>query len=80
MTTKLEYLLQRYHEVKALRDRTANQIAGIIGDDRWLMRRNIPGYAIMYVSQWMGHCRTLAALDHDIRCERQNPPREMVVH
>ena len=57
--TKLEYLTARWHEVKALRDRKANEIAQLTSDGDWLMRRDIPGYAIIKVSQYVGHCRIL---------------------
>jgi hypothetical protein len=79
--TKLEYLTARYHEVKVMRDRKANEIAQLIGDDRWLMRRAIPGHAIGLVEQWMGYGRTLAALHQDIRREQRSPcPTQLTLH
>ena len=77
--TNLEYLVQRWREVKALRDRTANQIARITGHADWMLSMELPGSAMPLVVRWMGYSRTLAALDQDIRCERRNSLTLMIL-
>ena len=75
MTTKLEYLTARYHEVSRLRDQAANKIAHLVGYGPW-RRHVLPGSA---VERWMEHCNTLAALRRDIERERYSPPTTMVL-
>jgi hypothetical protein len=80
MTTKLEFLMKRWHEVKRLRDQKAAEIAALTGDEHWVLRKNIPGAAIYPISQWVGLCRLFASVSADIERERQNAPTEMVLN